>query len=129
MIWQQGALSEEQIKLVVRFLPADISFADENDVLLFWSGETYKVCDPRYIGADIRDCHRQESLEVLERILSAFKDGTRDTAERWRMEDGRLKYTRYVAVRDRGAYKGILETNMDLEGFRALSGEQRLPGW
>jgi uncharacterized protein len=114
---------------VASHLPADISFADEHDVLLFWSGETYRTCDARYIGRDIRDCHPQESLGVLERILSEFKDGTREAAEGWHSEDGRFHYTRYVAVRDHGVYKGILETNMYLEGLRSLSGEQQLPGW
>jgi DUF438 domain-containing protein len=129
MIWQHGTLNDEQIKLVTGHLPADISFADENDVLLFWSGETYKTCDARYIGRDIRDCHPQGSLEVLERILSAFKSGARETAEGWHWEDGRCHYTRYVALRDHGVYKGILETNMYVEGFVSLGEEQSLPGW
>jgi hypothetical protein len=129
MIWQHGTLSVEQIKLVASLLPADISFADENDILLFWSGETYKTCDARYIGRDIRDCHPEGSLEVLERILSAFKDGSRETAEGWHTEDGRFHYTRYIAVRDHGVYKGILETSMYLEDLRSLSGQQALPGW
>lgn len=129
MIWQHGTLSAEQMKLVTGNLPADISFADENDVLLFWSGETYKTCDARYIGRDIRDCHPEGSLELLERILAEFKAGRRDTAEAWHEEDGRFHFTRYAAVRAHGVYKGILETNMYLEGFRSLSGEQALPGW
>ena len=129
MIWQHGTLSAEQMKLVTGNLPADISFADENDILLFWSGETYKTCDARYIGRDIRDCHPEGSLEVLERILAEFKAGRRDTAEGWHEEDGRFHFTRYAAVRAHGVYKGILETNMYLEGFRSLSGEQALPGW
>jgi uncharacterized protein len=129
MIWQHGTLSEEQMKLVTGHLPADISFADENDVLIFWSGETYKTCDTRYIGRDVRDCHPGGSLEVLELILSEFKAGRRDTAEGWHEEDGRFQYTRYTAVRANGVYRGILETNMYLEGFRSLGGEQALPGW
>jgi uncharacterized protein len=129
MIWQHGTLSAEQMKLVTANLPADISFADENDILLFWSGETYKTCDARYIGRDIRACHPEGSLEVLERILAEFKAGTRDTAEGWHEEAGRFHFTRYTAVRAHGVYKGILETNMYLEGFRSLSGEQALPGW
>jgi DUF438 domain-containing protein len=129
VIWQHGTLNEEQIKLVAGHLPADISFADENDILLFWSGETYKTCDARYIGRDIRDCHPEGSLEVLQRILSEFKSGTREAAEGWHWEDGRCRYTRYVAVRDHGMYKGILETNMYVEGFRSLGEDQPLPGW
>lgn len=130
MLWQRGSLSPEQAHLVMTSLPCDISFADENDVLVFWSGETYKTCDARFIGRDVRHCHPQESMVLLERILREFKAGTRDTAEGWGEEKGRLKYTRYTAVRDPdGAYRGILEVNMDLSRFRALEGEQRMPGW
>ncbi len=130
MLWQRGSLSPDQARLVMTCLPCDISFADENDVLVFWSGETYKTCDARFIGRDVRHCHPQESMVLLETILREFKAGTRDVAEGWAEEKGRFKYTRYTAVRDpEGAYKGILEVNMDLTGFRALEGEQRMPGW
>ena len=130
MLWQRGALSLDQVGLVIQCLPCDISFADENDVLLYWSGETYKTCDARFIGRDVRDCHPEESMETLETILREFKAGTRDTAEGWGEEKGRFKYTRYNAVRDPdGTYRGILEVNMDLSAFRALSGAQQMPGW
>jgi hypothetical protein len=130
MLWQRGSLSEEQAGLVVESLPVDVSFADENDVLLYWKGETYKTCDGRYIGRDVRDCHPEHTLEMLETILREFKAGTRDVAEGWAEEHGRFKHTRYFAVRDEaGVYKGILEVNQDLTGLRALSGEQALPGW
>ena len=130
MQWQRGSLSPEQAALVLTSLPCDVSFADENDVLLYWSGETYKTCDARFIGRDVRDCHLEQSLETLETILRAFKAGTRDVAEGWGEEKGRFKFTRYTAVRAAdGTYKGILEVNMDVTEFRALAGEQRLPGW
>ena len=130
MLWQRGALSPQQAELVIENAPCDISFADENDVLLYWQGETYDTCDAKYIGRDVRDCHPEHTLETLEWILREFKAGSRETAEGWGEEKGRFKYTRYTAVRDEaGAYKGILEVNMDLTAFRALEGSQQLPGW
>ena len=130
MYFQRGTLSPEQTKLVLRDLPIDVSFADENDVLVYWSGATYKTCDARYIGRDVRDCHPEHTLECLEEILREFKAGTRDVAEGWEQDGKRFKYTRYTAVRDDvGAYKGILEVNHDVTAMRALEGAQRLPGW
>ena len=130
MLWQRGSLSAEQAALVLDSLPCDLSFADENDVLVYWTGDTYKTCDARFIGRDVRDCHPPQSMDTLEAILREFKAGTRDVAEGWGEEDGRFKLTRYTAVRDAdGVYKGILEVNMDLTGFRALAGAQQLPGW
>ena len=130
MYWQRGTLTPEQVQLVIRDLPLDISFADEHDVLVYWNGPTYKTCDARYIGRDVRDCHPESSLEVLEDILTQFKAGTKDVAEGWELDGERFKYTRYTAVRDdAGAYKGILEVNHDVTGIRALEGAQALPGW
>lgn len=127
---RRGALDAEQVDLVLANLPLDISFADENDILLFWQGETYRTCDPAYIGRDVRDCHPASSLEGLETILRAFKDGTKDEAWGWGLDDGAFKLTRYFAVRDDdGAYKGILEVNQRLDAERTLEGEQALPGW
>ena len=83
MYWQRGTLTPEQVQLVIRDLPLDISFADEHDVLVYWSGPTYKTCDARYIGRDVRDCHPEGSLDVLEDILTQFKAGTKDVAEGW----------------------------------------------
>ena len=130
MYWQRGTLTPEKVQLVIRDLPLDISFADENDVLVYWNGPTYKTCDARYIGRDVRDCHPESSLDVLEDILTRFKAGTKDVAEGWELDGERFKYTRYTAVRDdAGAYKGILEVNEDVTDARALEGEQSLPGW
>jgi uncharacterized protein len=130
MHWQRGALTPEQVELVIRTLPCDISFADERDVLVYWQGETYKTCDGRYIGRDVRDCHPEHTLEGLETILRAFKEGTKDEAWGWGLDGGAFKLTRYFAVRDDGgAYKGILEVNQRLDAERALEGEQALPGW
>jgi uncharacterized protein len=130
MYFQRGDLTPEQTGLILRDLPVDVSFADEDDVLAYWSGPTYKTCDPRYIGRDIRDCHPGDSLECLEKILRTLKDGTKDVAEGWDQTGKRFKYTRYTAVRDdTGLYKGILEVNHDVTGVRALEGGQALPGW
>ena len=130
MYWQRGTLTPKQTRLVLRDLPIDVSFADENDVLVYWSGATYNTCDARYVGRDMRDCHPANSLECLEEILRQFKAGARDVAEGWEQDGKRFKYTRYTAVRyDAGAYKGILEVNHDVTAMRALEGAQRLPGW
>jgi uncharacterized protein len=127
----QGSLSAEQALLLLRHLPADVSFADERDVLLYWCGATYDTCDPAFIGRDVRDCHPEASMAVLEEILRAFKNGERDLAEGWSRDgNGGVALTQYFAVRDdAGAYRGILELNRDVSTTGALQGDQALPGW
>ena len=130
MYFQRGTLDDELFLLLLRALPVDVSFADQDDVLRYWSGATYKTCDARYIGRDVRDCHPEESLVTLERILQEFRAGTRDVAEGWSQEKGKTKHTRYFAVRDdEGRYRGILEVNQDVTALREIEGEQDLPGW
>lgn len=130
MYWQRGSLTPEQVELVIRHLPFDLSFADEHDVLVYWKGETYNTCDARFIGRDVRDCHPAAALPLLERILAEFRAGRRDVAEGWSHGPRGLRRTRYFAVRDRdGAYRGILEVIEDLGDLARLAGEQALPGW
>lgn len=126
----KGCLSPDQLHLILRLMPCDLSYADEYDVLRYWQGRTYRTCRESFVGRDLRDCHPGHSLPVLEEILAAFRSGARDVAEGWRPDGDRFKYTRYCAVRDeRGVYMGILEINHDITGLRALEGEQQLPGW
>jgi DUF438 domain-containing protein len=130
MLWQRGSLTPDLADLVFQFVPLDISVADEDDILVYWKGETYKTCDARYIGRDVRDCHPEQSMECLEEILREFKAGTKDVATGWEQKGEKVKRTRYFALRDlHGAYKGILEINEDVTSARALEGEQDLPGW
>ena len=131
MLWKRGTLTPDLADLVFTHLPVDLSVADEHDVLVYWKGATYKSCDGRFIGRDLRDCHPESSMECLEEILRAFKAGEKDVAVGWRVSSkGRFKRTRYFALRDHdGAYRGILEVNEDVTDARALEGEQALPGW
>jgi DUF438 domain-containing protein len=130
MLWKRGSLTPELADTVFTFLPLDISVADQDDVLVYWKGETYKTCDARYIGRDVRDCHPEHTLECLEEILREFKAGRRDVAEGWEQKGETMTRTRYFALRDEdGAYRGILEAIDDVTGARALEGEQALPGW
>lgn len=130
MLWKRGSLTPELVDLVLTHLPADVSVADEHDVLVYWKGATYKTCDARFIGRNVRDCHPKSSLTCLDEILRAFKAGEKDVAEGWNEKKGRFKRTRYFALRDHdGTYRGILELNEDVTEARALEGEQALPGW
>ncbi len=132
MYWQRGTLTVEQALLLFKHLPLDVSFADEDDILRFWSGkESYKTCDARYIGRDVRDCHSEKSLDVLETILREFKAGTKSLAEGWSTNKaGRTTYSRYIALRDSaGTYKGIIEVIQDISEIKNVEGRRRLPGW
>ncbi|MHC4777066.1 MAG: DUF438 domain-containing protein [Planctomycetota bacterium] len=126
-----GELTRDQIDMILTHLPMDMSFVDENDVVRYYSGgERHFPRSPAVIGRKVHNCHPPKSVDVVERIVQAFKDGTKDTAEFWIQHHGKFLHIRYFAVRDEeGNYRGVLEAGQDLTEIKKLEGEQRLLDW
>ena len=74
-----GILSLLQTNLLLKHLPLDISFIDENDTLLYYSNTEERIFprSPGVIGRKVQNCHPQKSVHIVNQILDAFKDGTR----------------------------------------------------
>lgn len=126
-----GFLTTEQLDLMLRALPLDVTYVDEEDRVRFYSeGDRIFPRSPGVIGRDVRDCHPPKSLDVVQRILDELRAGTKDVAEFWIELGGRFVHIRYFAVRDAaGAYRGVVELTQDVTGIRALTGERRLLDW
>jgi uncharacterized protein len=126
-----GTLTLEQIDLVLRHLPVDVTFVDETGHVRYYSeGDRIFPRSPAIIGRAVSDCHPPKSVAVVERIVEEFRAGTKDTAEFWLELHGRFVYIRYVAVRDEGGtFRGVLEATQDVTEVRALQGERRLLDW
>jgi len=129
---REGALSPEQIDLLLRHLPLDVTFVDENDRVRYYSAGAERIFprSPGIIGRDVKNCHPPASVHVVERILDAFKKGEKDTAEFWIPMGPRFIHIRYFAMRDEeGGYRGTLEVSQDVTAIRGLEGERRLLDW
>ncbi len=128
---QTGQLSLEQVDLMLTHLPVDLSFVDEDDVVRYYSeGERHFPRSPGVIGRRVQNCHPPKSVDMVQRILDAFRAGERDTAAFWIQLHGKFLYIRYFAVRDAGgAYRGCLEVGQDVGAIRQLQGERRLLEW
>ncbi len=127
-----GALTLEQLNLILTHLPVDISFVDENDVVQYYSDSPHRHFprSPAVIGRKVHNCHPQKSVHIVKAIVDAFRKGTRDTAEFWITLHGKFLHIRYFAVRDdQGRYRGCLEMGQDVTEIRKLEGEQRLLSW
>jgi uncharacterized protein len=127
-----GALSLEVVDLVLRHLPLDLSFVDENDVVRYYSEGKERIFPrtPAAIGRTVQNCHPPKSVATVNRILDSFRQGRKDVAEFWIEMGGRFIHIRYLAVRDGGGkYRGCLEVTQDVRGIRALQGERRLLDW
>lgn len=129
---ETGALTVEQIDILLTSLPVDISFVDETDTLVYYSATPERIFPrtPGVIGRKVQNCHPPKSVDVVERILKAFRSGERDVAEFWIESGGKFIHIRYFALRDKaGAYKGTLEVSQDVTAIRRLRGERRLLDW
>ncbi len=127
-----GQVTAEQVNLILTHLPVDISFVNEQDEVVYYSQTRERIFprSPGIIGRTVQNCHPPKSVDVVEKILDAFKKGDKDDAEFWIQMRGRFLHIRYFAVRDgKGRYRGTLEVSQDVTGIRALDGERRLLNW
>jgi len=124
-----GALTSQQINLLLTHLPVDVTFVDENDAVRFFSQTRERIFprSPAIIGRKVQLCHPPASMHKVQEILDAFRDGSRDEAEFWIQMENKFIHIRYFAMRDKdGAFRGTLEVSQEVSGIRGLEGEKRL---
>jgi hypothetical protein len=124
-----GELHLKETMLLLNTLPVDITFVDKNDKVKYFSEGRDRIFlrARSVIGREVQNCHPPESVDVVEKILKSFKEGTKDFFEFWINFKGRFVHIRYFAVRDSdGSYQGTLEVTQDVTGIRKLKGERRL---
>ncbi len=124
-----GALTPEQINLVLTHLPVDITYVDENDEVRYFSlgKERIFARTPAVIGRKVQNCHPPTSVHVVEQIVNDFRSGKRDRADFWIQSRGQFILIQYFAVRDRdGNYRGVVEVTQNATWVRSLEGEKRI---
>ncbi len=127
-----GQLTAEQVNLLLTHLPVGISFVNENDEVVYYSATPERIFprSPGVIGRKVQNCHPPKSVDMVEKILSSFKAGTKDVAEFWIQMQGKVIYIRYFAVRDSaGKYRGCLEVSQDITQIQKITGNKRLLDW
>ena len=128
----EGYMTPEQVNLLLRFLPIDITYVDENDKVIFYNRGDDRVF-PRskgIIGREVKFCHPPKSVHMVLRIVDEFRAGTKDMAEFWFNFRGRIIHIRYFAIRnDKKEYKGVIEMSQDITEIQKLEGEKRLLDW
>jgi len=130
--YDEGYMTPEQVNLLLRFLPVDITYVDENDKVIFYNRGEDRVF-PRskgIIGREVRFCHPPKSVDMVLRIVDEFKKGTKEMAEFWFNYRGRVIHIRYFAIRDNQMeYKGVIEMSQDITEIQKLEGQKRLLDW
>ena len=127
-----GKLTLEQINLLFRHLPVDLSYVDENELVKFYSDTPHRIF-PRsanVIGREVKNCHPAKSVHVVEEIVEKFRSGEQSQAEFWINKPGLFIYVIYTVVRDEnGKFRGVLEMMQDCTHIRELEGSRTLLTW
>lgn len=130
--YDEGYMTPEQVNLLLRFLPIDITYVDENDKVIFYNRGEDRVFSRSkgIIGREVKFCHPPKSVNMVLRIVAEFKAGTKDVAEFWFNFKGRIIHIRYFAIRDKEMkYKGVIEMSQDITDIQKLEGQKRLLDW
>ena len=127
-----GKLTLDQINLLFRHLPVDLSYVDENELVKFYSDTPHRIF-PRsanVIGREVKNCHPAKSVLIVEEIVEKFRSGEQSQAEFWINKPGLFIYVIYTAVRDEnGKFRGVLEMMQDCTHIRELEGSRTLLTW
>lgn len=124
-----GTIQLNELMYLLNTLPVDLTFIDKEDTVRYFSDSKAKIFrrTRSVIGRKVQNCHPPQSVDVVEKILTSFKEGTKDSFDFWINSQGRLVYIRYFAVRDKdGQYLGTVEVTQDITDIKKLEGERRL---
>ncbi|MGG7035145.1 MAG: DUF438 domain-containing protein [Flavobacterium sp.] len=130
--YDEGYMTVEQVNLLFRTMPVDLTYVDENDKVIFYNRGEDRVF-PRsagIIGREVKFCHPPKSVGTVLQILEEFRKGTKNEASFWINYKERLIYIRYFAVRDaEKKYRGVIEMSQDITEIKTIEGENRLLNW
>jgi len=127
-----GGLPLGVLDRILKSLPVDVSFVDAEDKVMYYSDSPHRVFprSPGIIGRSVQNCHPPKSVDVVMKILDAFKKKEKDKAEFWIQMNGRFILISYKPIYDdAGTYLGTLEMSWDATDIRALEGQRRLLDW
>ena len=124
-----GTLNLNELMQIFNSLPFDLTFIDKDDTVRYFSDNKDRIFvrTKSVIGRKVQNCHPPQSVDAVEKILTAFKTGKKDNADFWINFNEKFVFIRFIAIRDeKNNYLGTIELTMDISGFRSLKGEKRL---
>ena len=130
--FEEGYLTPNQINLIFKHLPLDITYVDENDKVIFYNNGDDRIFprSPGIIGREVKFCHPPKSVDNVLKILEEFKLGTKDNAEFWINFKDSFIHIRFFAIRDKNKnYKGVMEITQNVSDIKALEGERKILDW
>ena len=132
IILDTGELTREQINLMLKNLPFDVTFVDENNKVCYYSDTDERIFprSPGIIGRDVQNCHPPKSVHIVNNIVKSFREKSKKEAEFWIKRGDLFVHIRYFPVyNEKEEYKGVIEVSQEVSAIRALEGERRLLDW
>lgn len=132
IITESGSLSMEQFNLVMSHLPIAITYVDEFDKVVYYNQtkERHFPRTPQAIGREVKNCHPEKSVHIVEKIIEEFRNNRKNLAQFWMNFRGMKLLISYYAVRNlSGEYKGVLEVTQDITDMKEYAGEKKLLDW
>ena len=123
-------LSYEQIDAILETLPFEVTFVDAEDTVAYFNKLDKTKLFPRtrsVIGRKVGKCHPEKSVEMVNQIVSGFKERTMDHAEFWiDFRDDKILIRYYPVYSEAGDYMGVLEVTQAIGAIQKIEGEKRL---
>ncbi|MBU2500693.1 DUF438 domain-containing protein [bacterium] len=124
-----GSFAPRELEAVLNTIPFDVTFVDADDTVQYFSEGRERIFarTRAILGRKVQYCHPPKSVDIVQKILSDFREGKQEQARFWIELGGKFICIEYFALRDaEGRYLGCLEVSQDLTEKRALTGQQRL---
>ncbi len=124
-----GKLEVNELMKILDKLPVDITFVDKDDRVKYFSNNKDRIFvrTRSVLGRSVQNCHHPQSVNVVEEIVTSFKEGKKDSVDFWINLNEKIVYIRYYAIRnDEGNYLGTLEVTQDITDVKKLDGEKKL---
>ncbi|HDS59041.1 MAG TPA: DUF438 domain-containing protein [Thermoplasmatales archaeon] len=128
---ETGHFTSRELEAVLDALPVDITFVDRDDRVRYFNQAQDRIFvrTKAILGRTVQNCHPSKSVDVVNRIVEAFKKGERDSAEFWIDMGSRKIYIRYFPVWKDGEYLGVVEVTQDITSLKEIEGQRRLLDW
>lgn len=127
-----GNPSVGQLINIFNALTLDITYIDKDDKVVYFNTPEHRFFkrSVSVIGRTVQNCHPPQSVHIVEKILKAFKDGTKDDAEFVITMGPHKVRILYKAIRGaHGEYEGTLEMSQEISAIVDIKEDKRLLDW
>lgn len=115
-----GKLTLKQLEGIFRTIPAELTFADEDEVTRFvneWEDRIFKR-PFMALGRELYSCHPPRVKKMVSEVIKMLKTGQRDVFKVYQPIGDKQILVQYFAVRDEeGQYIGALEVVQDMTPY------------